>query len=213
MDTTDRPAGANRDSARRVASLSPAQLDLLARQLKQRNAQIGQPSAILRRSESRAVAPLSLAQERLWFIEQLFKGRPVYTRAGVTPFKGLVNRLTLEQVLNEIVRRHEILRTTFATVEGEPVQAIHPAAPKALPLVDLSRLAESERQQQAVRLARQDRRRAFDLMQEWPLRVRLLVLQGDEAVLLQAFHHIAYDAWSTSLFMAETEALYKAFAA
>ncbi len=197
------------DPAKRITGLSPAKLDLLARRLKQKTAPAERTQAIPRRDEPRNIAPLSLAQERLWFVEQLHPGLPAFTLTGMFPFKGIMNLNGLAQSLNEIIRRHETFRTLFPTVEGQTVQQILPARLKALPLVDLGGLPAVEQRRQAYRLIKQSKVRWFDLTQEEPLRIALLMLRKDELVTLWSMHHIIFDDWSVNLFRVEVEALYK----
>jgi len=107
--------------------------------------------------------PLSFAQQRLWFFDQVFPADPLYNIPFFVRLKAPLNIAALEQTLNEIVRRHEVLRTTFATVEGQPVQVIAPTLTVPLPVVDLSELAENEREAQALQLAKEEMQRSFDL--------------------------------------------------
>lgn len=107
--------------------------------------------------------PLSFAQQRLWFLQQLTPGSTAYHVRLHYRLKGLLNRYALEQSLNEIVRRHESIRTTFATVDGSPVQIIAPPYETRQPLVDLSGLATLSREAEARRLAGPGRDRPFDL--------------------------------------------------
>ncbi len=107
--------------------------------------------------------PLSFAQQRLWFMDQLEQGSAAYNIPEAIRLSGALNLPALERSLDEIVRRHEVLRTVFETVEGEPVQVIRPHAPFPLPLTDLSGLAEPERGERLRRAVDEERRRCFDL--------------------------------------------------
>ena len=199
------------DPAERIAGLSPAKLDILARQLKERRARVERTPFIPRVSQTESPIPLLPSQQDVWLMDQLHPDLPFYTMPGSWPFKGRVNLSALEQGLNETVRRHEILRTTFPSIQGEPAQVIAQISSKSLPIVDLRRLSEIERWKQAKQLSLQDRLRKFDLDKQWPLRMRFLLLNHDELVLLHSIHHIAFDAWSSSVFLTEREALYRAF--
>jgi hypothetical protein len=127
-------------------------------------------------------------------------------------FRGSLNIKVLEQTFNEIIRRHESLRTTFSLVDGEPVQVIAPAKGFALPIVDLSRYPESRREGEAQTFARDEARRAFDLARGPLLRVTLLRLGEEEHILLLTMHHVVSDGWSMGVLHRELSLLYRAFA-
>ena len=107
--------------------------------------------------------PLSFAQERLWFLDQFEPNSSVYNLANGIRLKGTLRVGALEQSLNEIVRRHEALRTSFSMVEGQPIQVISSSFTRPLPVLDLSNLSETEREAEAQRLADEENQRAFDL--------------------------------------------------
>jgi amino acid adenylation domain-containing protein len=155
--------------------------------------------------------PLSFAQQRLWFLDQLDPGNPVYNIAAAVRIRGRLNVWALEQSLNEIVRRHEVLRTSFATVDGRPVQVIAPALMLALSVVDLRDRLESEREAEVRRLAAEEAQRPFDLTQGPLLRVSMLQVAEEEQVLLLLLHHIISDGWSMGVLIEELAALYRAF--
>jgi amino acid adenylation domain-containing protein len=155
--------------------------------------------------------PVSFAQQQLWFLDQLVPGSPVYNLPGAIHFKGQLSLPALEQSLNEIVRRHEILRTNFRTVDGQPTQIVAPARHWTLPLTDLQDLPPDERDAEARRLSIEEGRRSFDLAHDPLLRARLLRLAADEHVLLLTSHHIVSDGWSLGVFLRELAALYESF--
>jgi amino acid adenylation domain-containing protein len=155
--------------------------------------------------------PLSFAQQRLWFLDQLEPNSSVYNVPSRLHLKGPLDIAVLEQSLNEIVRRHEALRTTFSTVDGEPVQVISPLLILPLPGVDLSDRSESEREDEARRLAAEEAGRPFDLAQGPLVRVMLLRLGEKEHVLLLTMHHIVSDGWSMGILFRELSVLYGAF--
>jgi len=164
-----------------------------------------------RRSE-KGPAPLSPAQQRLWFLEQLEPGNPFYNSAVAVRLEGELQVPALQQTLNEIVRRHEVLRTSFARVNGEPVQLVHEAEGVALTVVELSEWAEVEREAEVRRQAAAAAATAFSLS-SWPLlRVKLLRLGETEHVVLLTMHHIVSDAWSMGIFINEVAVLYAAYA-
>ncbi|HEX5914909.1 MAG TPA: condensation domain-containing protein, partial [Rubrobacter sp.] len=157
--------------------------------------------------------PLSFAQSRMWFSTQLEPDSSMYHRPLVLRLRGPLDPSILERSLNEIVRRHEVLRTRYPARAGSPWQEVIPAQRVHLPLVDLSRLPAVERDAQAKDLADREFRRPFDLSQGLPLRARLLRLALEEHVLLLVIHHIAFDGWSTQVLLRELGALYQAFIA
>jgi amino acid adenylation domain-containing protein len=155
--------------------------------------------------------PLSFAQQRLWFLDRLEPGSSTYNISSAVRLTGRLNIPALEQTLSEIVRRHEILRTTLATVEGRTIQVIAPAQPLLLPLVNLSDLPEAEREERARLLATAEARKPFDLTRGPLLRASLLRLHHAQHVLLFTMHHIISDGWSMGLLVREVAALYSAF--
>jgi amino acid adenylation domain-containing protein len=157
--------------------------------------------------------PLSFAQERLWFLAQLEPDNPAHNRPFAVRLTGSLDVRALGRVLGEVLRRHEVLRATFSSENGRPVQAITPAEPLDLPVVDLGELSSTERKSQARRLAIEEAQRPFDLSQPPLLRATLLRLDSEEHILLLAIHHIAFDGWSASVLTREIAALYEAFSA
>ena len=154
--------------------------------------------------------PLSFAQQRLWFLEQLNPGSPLYNCPGAARLRGSLDIEAFEQSLNEIIRRHESLRTRFATLAGEPVQVISDEWKVRLDVKDLSARGEAEQKAEVERCAEADARQGFDLEQGPLLRVKLLRLAEDEHVVFFTMHHIISDAWSLGIFLKELAALYEA---
>ncbi|HSS48291.1 MAG TPA: condensation domain-containing protein, partial [Thermoanaerobaculia bacterium] len=154
--------------------------------------------------------PLSFAQERLWFIEQLDPGRPVYHMPTALRLEGCLDLPALSASLAEIVRRHEVLRTRFPTVGGKPVQVIELPAAVVFPLVDLSGLPEDWREVESKRLALAEARRPFDLSGGPLLRLTLLRRRSEDHVVLLTIHHIVTDGWSGGVLRSELSALYRA---
>ena len=155
--------------------------------------------------------PLSFAQRRLWFIDQLMPEDAAYNIPAAVRLKGPLNVVALERSLNEIVKRHEALRTTFAVVDGAPVQIIAPSLTVAPSLVDLGKLSENERELEVRRLAAEEAGRPFDLVRGPLLRLTLLRLGEEEHVGLLVMHHIVFDGWSTGILIREMAVLYEAF--
>ena len=155
--------------------------------------------------------PLSFAQQRLWFLHQLSPESQSYNMLDALRLEGVLDIVALEKSLSELVRRHEILRTTFPTVDGEAIQQIADPTPLKLPIDDLQGLSATEQmaqiQQQVQSLAAQ----SFDLVSQPPVQFALLKLSEAEHVLLLKMHHIIYDGWSLNIFFGELSQLYAAF--
>ncbi len=149
---------------------------------------------------------LSFAQERLWFIDQMDPGSPVYNEPRTAHVAGRLDVAAFEAALRELVRRQEALRTAFQEIGGEPWQVVSPEVELRLPLVDLSALPE--RRAEVDRLTREEARRPFDLARGPVLRTMLLRLGTEEHAVLFTVHHIASDGWSLDLLVGEVAALY-----
>ncbi len=186
------------DITRQIAELSPEKRALLALRLKKSGARLGS-------------FPLSFAQERFWFIDQLEPGNPSYNTPEAWRLSGPLNVAALEQALNEITRRHEILRTNFLVFDGTPMQVVNPPRPVPLEIVDLRSLPASGREAEAARLAVEEGRRPFDLARGTLVRTTLLKLADDEHIVLRTEHHIINDGLSREIFLREIAALYDAF--
>ncbi|HEY6769290.1 MAG TPA: amino acid adenylation domain-containing protein [Candidatus Sulfotelmatobacter sp.] len=155
--------------------------------------------------------PLSFAQQRLWFLDQLEPGNPLYNVPCAIQISGKLNQQALERSINAIVRRHEILRTRFSVVDGQPVQLIAPSLTIPLPVIDLARLPLAECLAKAERLAVEEAKRSFNLGAGPLLRSNLLRLGSEQHVLLLSIHHIASDEASREIIVSELVALYEAF--
>jgi non-ribosomal peptide synthetase component F len=158
------------------------------------------------------VTPLSFAQERFWFLDQLEPGNPAYNRPVALRLLGKLNVPTLEQTLSEIPRRHEVLRTTFPAQEGIPSQVIMPVGPVCLSLHDLRKFSAIERESQAIQSAKLEAKRPFDLAHGPLLRGMLLRLDDKEHILILITHQIVFDGWSARILIKEIAAIYEAFA-
>ncbi|MBV9389915.1 MAG: amino acid adenylation domain-containing protein [Chroococcidiopsidaceae cyanobacterium CP_BM_ER_R8_30] len=164
------------------------------------------------RSISRdADIPLSFGQQRLWFLDQLDPTSATYNDFFALNIDGSLQNNYLEQSLNEIVRRHEVLRTKFPKKNGFPLQVIVPNLTISLPVVNLQGLPEIEQSTLVKKLIAEEQTRPFDLSNDPLLRVTLLRLAQESHVLLLSMHHIVSDAWSIGIFIQELSALYKAF--
>ena len=175
----------------RLSQLSPAKRALLEKRLRSGQARMVQET-IERRKNGENTLPLSFAQQRLWFIDQLEPGRATYNMATPLRLTGPLKIAALERCLNEIIRRHESLRTTFTqNFAREPVQVIAPELKLSLQIEDLSNLAD--REAEAMVLASAEAKQPFDLERGPLVRARLLRLAAEDHVLLFTTHHIISD--------------------
>ncbi len=157
-----------------------------------------------------APLPLSFAQQRLWFIDQLAPGSSTYNVPLALRLRGGLRLALLERALTEIVRRHEALRTVFASVGGEPVQVVRAPAPAGVPVVDLRGLPEAAREAELRRLAAEESARPFDLAEGPLLRTAAVWLGESEWAVLFTLHHIVSDGWSMGVLVNEVSELYGA---
>ena len=156
--------------------------------------------------------PLSFAQARLWLLEQLNPDSGIYNMPAKVCLVGELNVAVLEQSINEIIRRHEVLRTSFTSVDGQPLQVIVPQVQIKIPVVDLQELPKAEQEAEIRHLSIKDFQLAFDFTQAPLLRCTLLQLGEQEHILLFTIHHIVFDGWSKGILIREIAALYTAFA-
>jgi amino acid adenylation domain-containing protein len=156
--------------------------------------------------------PASYAQQRLWFLDQVAPANPFYNVDYATRLQASVDVAMLERALNEVVRRHDALRTTFIIVDGRPVQRVAAALHVPLPVISLTHLPPDAREAEALRIASEQARLPFDLQQGPLIRTSLLRLGDEEFVFLLAMHHIVCDGWSMHVFANELTQLYAAFA-
>jgi amino acid adenylation domain-containing protein len=155
--------------------------------------------------------PLSFAQQRLWFIDQLEPGNPLYNIAMAIRFTGPLNIISLEQSFSGIIRRHEALRTTFSEMNRRPSQVIAPPSEFRLKLVDLTTIPAGEKQQVIKALARGEAGKGFDLKYGPLMRVALLKEERQNHILLFTIHHIVSDEWSTGILIREMNKMYEEF--
>ncbi len=198
------------DFADRIHRLSPAQRELLLDRLRRQGAVPAAAAPIPRRSDS-GPAPLSFAQQRLWFMDQLQQERGGYQIVGAMRLAGPLDRAALEQSLIAIVRRHEVLRTSFPAIAGQPVQVVGAAAECPLPLVDLRALPEDERESALRRYLQEEQGRGFDLAHGPLLRARLFQMTEQQHVLVLSLHHIVADGWSSGILRRELAECYAAY--
>ncbi|RKH68628.1 non-ribosomal peptide synthetase, partial [Corallococcus llansteffanensis] len=164
------------------------------------------------RADRSGPLPLSFAQQRLWFLEQLEPGSSTYHIHTPLRLQGPLDVAALQRCFTEVVRRHESLRTTFAVIDGQPLQRIQPAAPLPLEVVDLTALPMGQREEEAQRLSREDAARPFSLEKGPLLRTSLVKLGEQDHLLLLTMHHIVSDGWSMGVLVREMSALFAAHA-
>lgn len=157
--------------------------------------------------------PLSFAQQRLWFLHQITPpdAHDLYNGPLNFRLQGALDVNILERILREIITRHEPLRTSFQSENGQPVQVIEDRAEFSLPITDLRGFPQDERELEASRLATLDAKRPFDLSKAPLMRAELLRLDEQDHILLMTIHHIVFDIWSMGVFVREILALYEAF--
>lgn len=159
------------------------------------------------------ILPSSFAQERLWFIQQLDPSSAAYNVPAALRICGALDCKALEDSLHAVVQRHEVLRTSFETADGRPVQVIYPEGRIGLRRVDVQQIAPAEREAEVHRLAHTEAMQPFDLRQRPLLRAMLIQLADQEYVLLFTMHHIITDMWSMELLIHEVVSFYTGYAA
>ncbi|HLO02229.1 MAG TPA: amino acid adenylation domain-containing protein [Symbiobacteriaceae bacterium] len=173
----------------------------------------GTPLAPISPVDRTGELPLSFAQQRLWFLDQLEPQNVAYNISETIRLTGALNRSALEASISELVRRHEALRTVIRTTNGQPSQVVLPFEGFTLEAVDLQVVTSAEREAWAQQVLDQEARRASDLSRGPLFRMLLIQLADEEHLLFITMHHIISDAWSMSLFIRELAALYGAFLA
>ncbi|MCY2927297.1 MAG: condensation domain-containing protein, partial [Planctomycetota bacterium] len=191
------------DLPERIASLSAAKRELLARRMRRVAAESAEP---IPPREGDAPVPLSPMQERLWLMEQIHGGRPAYNLSQAFRLRGPLDAAALGRAFEALVVRHESLRTTFCRLAGQAVQVVGDPWPFPLPVVP------AESPDHAARLAAEEARRPFDLSQGPLLRARLFGLGEDDHVLMITMHHLISDGWSVALLWQDVSRFYRAFA-
>ncbi len=196
------------DFSRRISGLPPKKRTLLQEQLRLVRARAVDTQRI-QPVEGEGPWPLSFAQERLWFIDQLYGADPTYNELNLFRLAGDLDVDAVQQALNEIVERHEVLRTVYINEGGEPRQLILPARRVPLPVNDL-RSVPDEGLETFRQLALAAAHEPFDLAQDFMLRAHLYRMGDDDYRLLLVKHHIATDGWSTQILLRELSELYAA---
>nr|WP_306437733.1 non-ribosomal peptide synthetase [Corallococcus sp. AB049A] len=183
----------------------------LARRIDEAQTSSVQPPPSISRMRA-TTAPLSFAQQRLWFLDQLTPGDASYNIPTALRLKGRVDVESLRRAFEALVTRHESLRTTFQEHQGQATQRIHASGAWTLPLIDISGLPEAQRESEARRHVAEDARQPFNLERGPLLRTALVRLAEEEHLLLVTMHHIVSDGWSMGVLVRELVALYAGFA-
>ncbi|MGJ5676043.1 MAG: amino acid adenylation domain-containing protein [Nostochopsis sp.] len=155
--------------------------------------------------------PLSFAQQRLWFLDRLEPNNPFYNMPAAVRLEGQLNVEALQQSFNEIISRHEALRTNFQTREGQAIAVICETASLILPVFDLSELPLNQQEAEVKKQTYKEAQKPFDLKGDLLLRVKLLRLSQEEHIILLTMHHIVSDGWSIDILVRELATLYQAF--
>jgi len=193
------------DVAERIAALSPEKRALLLQRLEEKRRAEAAPILPLKRES--CTFPLSFAQARIWFFHQWKPNLPLYNISLKIHISGALDVAALEESLNEIVRRHELLRTTFEVVDEAPVQRIWPARSNRLPVIDLRQIGSGQ-EAEIEQIAVQEAQRPFDLTVGPLHRIHLLWLDEREYAMLLTLHHIIADGWSLKVLVQELAVLY-----
>src|SRR5437867_2646515 len=192
------------------SKLSPVKQALLEQRLKGAStARVRAPD--IRARPERGVAPLSFVQRQLWVIDQLTPGNPAYNLPNGYRLRGPLDVTALERSVNEVIKRHEGLRTTFAVRDGEPVQRIHAHLKIKIKVTALDHLTGEERETRLQALASEESVSPFDLSRLPLIRVSLFRLGDSDHVFIINLHHIAADGLSIALLLDELDAFYRAF--
>jgi hypothetical protein len=202
------------DWAKELAGLTTKQRALLELRLRRKAAAAGGAPDVVRippRAHAGELLAPSFAQQRLWFIDQLQPGSVFFNISTALRLSGALDAAAFARALTEIVRRHEVLRTTFRTVDGQPFQVVGPPENFPLDSVNLSGLDAGAREARLRELIEAEEGEPFDLARGPLLRARLVCLAPDEHAVLFTIHHIICDGLSMEILIREAAALYEAF--
>jgi amino acid adenylation domain-containing protein len=193
-----------------LPDISAAKRQLLAKYLR---GEVKQPisARTISRLPADALPQLSFAQERLWFLDQLNPHSAVYNVPLAVKLAGQIDPEALERSVNEVVRRHDVLRTTFTTIDGRPVPTTHQELHVPQRVHDLSNEHEAHRETRAHAILTAEAETPFDLSRGPLIRATLIKLADDQHIFLVVMHHIASDGWSLVLFFQELSTIYQAF--
>lgn len=180
---------------------------------RQTGARSAEPRTSIPRRSGREEVPLSFAQERLWFLDQLEPGSAVYNVCQAVSMKGMLDLAALEKALGEIIRRHEILRTNFVAADGRAVQTVAATRSITLRVVDLSAWRDGTAEEELQRRLQEESRRPFDFARDLLLRALVVRVNATEHTLMLTMHHIISDGWSVGILFRELATLYPVYCA
>jgi amino acid adenylation domain-containing protein len=203
--------GNNPGVAQRLENLTPAQRALLERRLMERRTDVARRHTITPR-ELHSPAVLSNSQELLWLLSQVFDDGIAYNAPGAFHLEGPLDLEVLRRCFEALIERHEILRTTYAVMDGRPMQVVGSAAPVDLNVVDLRDHPPDEREAEAQKILKEESRFAFDLVNGPVMRATVIQLSGNENILMLNLHHVATDGYSRSALFRDLSVFYDAFA-
>ncbi|MHC4454088.1 MAG: condensation domain-containing protein, partial [Planctomycetota bacterium] len=198
------------NTSKRIENLSPEKRALLEKKLKEKKLATSMRKSIPRR-ENPGVAPLSYAQQRLWFLNQLEPDSPFYNISQVFRIHGTINVESLHKALNAIINRHEILRTSFKLEGEQPVQVISTKLTLDLPTINISESPGKKRETRIQNLISDFTQQPFDLTCGPLILFHLIRIDSQEHIFVVVMHHIISDGWSMGIFNRELEALYNSF--
>jgi amino acid adenylation domain-containing protein len=179
--------------------------------IRNNNVALSSDKQLIRPVKRQANLPLSFAQQRLWFLAQLEPNNPFYNIPAAVSLQGQLNIEALEQSFNEIISRHEVLRTNFQTVAGQAIAVISKEKSLNLSIFDISNLPENQKVAEIRQQTLQEAQQPFDISSDLLLRVKLLRLNNQEHIVLLTMHHIVSDGWSIGVLVEELATLYQAF--
>ncbi|NER29540.1 MAG: amino acid adenylation domain-containing protein, partial [Symploca sp. SIO1C4] len=186
-----------------------AELANLIGQLQQQNLGVTFPPLLARANDTKL--PLSYSQQRLWFLDQFQPNSALYNIPIALRLVGTLNITVLEQSLQAIIKRHEVLRTNLISVDGQATQIIHPEISWTLSVVELTNLSTKEQEATAQQLAQQQAIQPFELEKKSLIKATLIVLSETEHILCVCMHHIVSDGWSTGVLLAELTQIYNGY--
>jgi amino acid adenylation domain-containing protein len=197
----------------RIASLPAQRFSELTSRLERKSGSTSiRATPITRRVPDETQIPLLPSQHGIWLIDQMYPGLSIYNLPAVWRCGRPINVCAVEQAVNEVIRRHEVLRSTFPSGDGAPVQLPASEVLSVVPVVDLQGLTVYERKHQTGRLTAEEKTRKIDLESATPIDLHFLMRSSDDVLLLQSVHHIAFDASSSGIYMTELRSVSKSFA-
>lgn len=195
------------DLQKKLAHLSPQQRAAVLKKLQEKQQSALSEQAVIKPIDRNQKLPLSYAQERLWFISQYEQHSATYNIPAALQLDGVLHIDVLQKAVNQIIQRHEVLRTQLSNENGQPFQQIVDIEQIALPVIDV----QHESELQIQHLINDEAAKPFNLASDIPIRISVLKRQINKHILLITLHHIAADGWSIGIFVQEFSSLYQAF--